>query len=676
MLNYDIVKYALHLVYLRFIICHYITRMEIAVYCLTSAVLVYYMLMSNVPILVKIFFGMTAIIIVGLRYLHKTVGWLFYPEFGSKNPFAVDSRIPRKPYEMDHRKRDAIIKQSFTVGKVQGESFDAIVVGSGIGGLTVAAILSKIGKKVLVLEQHDQAGGCCHTFVDKNYEFDVGIHYIGEMDHGRYNRVLVDQLTDGQLEWAPLMNPYDRVTIGLGNSMREYPIYYDLQKFVEELKPLFPTEEHSAIDEYIQLVKEFSQLPKAITGVLKLMPLPLTNFLLKIGCFKKELMKCQETTASVVRRLTSNKDLQTVFTYCWGDYGTEPEKSSFRTQAGLISHFGGTGGFYPIGGASEIALNMIPVIEKSGGQVLVNAKVEKIITSSNGAVKGVQVARKNSEFSLIECPVVVSAAGVMNTSRSLLDQSVVKASPYFSRLQQENCVKAGVGTMSVFLGLNRSGKELNLQRQNTWAFIDENAAMAGTACDYFTQNNAHDAADKNIPLLFISFPSEKDPNWDNHPERRDKSTVAIVTFAQWKWFESWNDQPLKRRGDDYERAKKLIGQQMIDQTCQLYPQIEDCIDYVDIGTPVTNNHYISSTKGEIYGLDHNVDRFGAGANAALRPETDIPGLYMTGQDVLMCGFTGALMGGALTSCAMLKRDIFSDIWNLRKKAYPYSKKNS
>ena len=59
--------------------------------------------------------------------------------------------------------------------------------------------MSKVGKKVLILEQHDQAGGCCHTFIDKGYEFDVGIHYIGEISKGEINRTLVDQITDGQL---------------------------------------------------------------------------------------------------------------------------------------------------------------------------------------------------------------------------------------------------------------------------------------------------------------------------------------------------------------------------------------------------------------------------------------------------------------------------------------------
>ena len=96
------------------------------------------------------------------------------------NPFEKDCRKTRKAYIHDQKERDNVLKQGFAQSKVP-EIVDAIVVGSGIGGLTTAAILAKAGRRVLFLEQHDQAGGCCHTFIDKNYEFDVGIHYIGEM---------------------------------------------------------------------------------------------------------------------------------------------------------------------------------------------------------------------------------------------------------------------------------------------------------------------------------------------------------------------------------------------------------------------------------------------------------------------------------------------------------------
>lgn len=61
----------------------------------------------------------------------------------------------------------------FVASKVP-ENLDAIIIGSGVGGLGLAVLLAKVGKKVLVLEQHDRAGGCCHTFTEKGFEFDVG----------------------------------------------------------------------------------------------------------------------------------------------------------------------------------------------------------------------------------------------------------------------------------------------------------------------------------------------------------------------------------------------------------------------------------------------------------------------------------------------------------------------
>lgn len=71
-------------------------------------------------------------------------------------------------------------------------------------GLSTAALLSKAGMKVLVLEKHYKCGGACHTFKEQGYEFDVGIHYVGNFIRPTLSRTLLEQITDGQIRWAQL----------------------------------------------------------------------------------------------------------------------------------------------------------------------------------------------------------------------------------------------------------------------------------------------------------------------------------------------------------------------------------------------------------------------------------------------------------------------------------------
>merc|ERR1712109_420185 len=200
-----------------------------------------------------------------------------------ENPFAKDTSRPREPYVIDQKKRDAVTKQSFSPSKVP-QNVDAIVVGSGIGGMTTAVLMAKVGKKVLVLEQHDQAGGCCHTFIDKGYEFDVGIHYIGEMGHQTLNKTLLDQICEGQVEWAPLDDDFDVVHIGYGADARTYPVATGTQAWKSLLKKQFP-DETAAVDKYFDLLTASSKT-STIHGVMKMVPLWLVKIILMSGILK------------------------------------------------------------------------------------------------------------------------------------------------------------------------------------------------------------------------------------------------------------------------------------------------------------------------------------------------------------------------------------------------------
>ena len=125
------------------------------------------------------------------------------------------------------------------------ENYDTIVIGSGIGGLTTAAFLSKEGQKVLVLERHYTAGGFTHVFKRKGYEWDVGIHYIGEVQRPNSAiRRIFDYITDGKLQWADMGRVYDRIIIG----EKEYELVKGIENFKEQLAQYLP-EEEKAIDE-------------------------------------------------------------------------------------------------------------------------------------------------------------------------------------------------------------------------------------------------------------------------------------------------------------------------------------------------------------------------------------------------------------------------------------------
>ena len=107
--------------------------------------------------------------------------------------------------------------------------YDTIIIGSGMGGLATAAILAKEGQKVLVLERHYTAGGFTHVFKRKGYEWDVGIHYIGEVQKNeKMIKKLFDYVTDGKLQWADMGDIYDRIFIG--------DKVYDLVKGVKNFK--------------------------------------------------------------------------------------------------------------------------------------------------------------------------------------------------------------------------------------------------------------------------------------------------------------------------------------------------------------------------------------------------------------------------------------------------------
>jgi all-trans-retinol 13,14-reductase len=529
------------------------------------------------------------------------------------------------------------VGHSYRQHELDNEPFDAIVVGSGIGGLSVAAILAKHNKRVLVLEQHYVVGGFTHMFKRKDYEWDVGLHYVGDVHiEGTPINNIFNYISNGQLKWTAMPDVYDKAVFG----NKTYEFVRGRENLKAQLKTYFPSNKTSkAIDAYFQLLDEVKELhsgyyiEKALPPIIAGLAAPL---------MRKSLLKYSDrSTLAVLQELTDNQKLIGLLTAQYGDYGLPPSKSSFYMHAMLANHYM-EGAAYPVGGSGSIARHILPVIEASGGVVLSNAKVNSILVENDKAV-GV----KMEDGKTINAGIVISDTGVINTFSSLLPTEVAKKHSLLDELKGVTPAAAHVG---LYVGFKQSAEELGLPKNNYWLFPDD--------YDHDKLQAGFSSVGDSLPVAYVSFPSSKDTDWGNRYP--NKSTVEVITLVPYQWFEEWENTDWKKRGDTYEALKEKLAQQLLEELYRVQPQLRGKVDYYEVSTPLSTSRFMNHSKGEIYGLAHTPERF---RQQFLKAYTPIDNLFLTGQDIVIASIGGGLMGGVLAASAILKKNMLNHIRN-------------
>jgi all-trans-retinol 13,14-reductase len=517
------------------------------------------------------------------------------------------------------------------------DHYDVIFIGTGLGCLTAAFFLAKKGKKVLLLEKHYTPGGFTHTFTRNDYEWDVGVHYVGEMNRpNSMMRRIFDHITEDRLQWADMGEVYDNIVI----EDRKYPFRKGTKNFTEDLKARFPDpKDQEAIDKYMSAVFECTRSAASFFAE-KALPSMMSRF---TGPFMRSgyLKYAKRTTLEVMQEITDNKELIAVLTGQYGDYGMPPGTSSFAIHATVARHYL-AGGSYPIGGSAAIFDSIAPSLNEAGAQILVSAAVEQIIIEK-GTAKGVRM----SDGREIRSDIVVSGAGVHNTFLHLIPGDVLLKVPFRKTLTQ---LKPSFGHLSLYIGFKESSDALNLPKANYW---------------YYPLGNDHDAAvakyledpiRQPFPVVYMSFPSAKDPAFETRYP--GKSTVELISMIPYSIFAKWEGSRWKKRGEEYDAIKEQLAQKLLDALYQLEPGLKGKVDYYELSTPLSTKNFSNYRNGEIYGLDHTPFRF---EQRFLKPSTPIDKLYLTGQDIVSVGIGGALMSGVLTASSILKTNLITSL---------------
>ena len=465
--------------------------------------------------------------------------------------------------------------------------FDAIVIGSGIGGLVTATQLAAKGAKVLVLERYLIPGGSAGYFEREGYRFDVGASMIfGFGDKGTTNlltRAL--QAVNVSLETIP-----DPVQIHYhlpdGLNLR---VHRNYEKFLQELIEIFPQERHGIRQFYDECWEVFNCL-----NAMELLSLEEPRYLTRVffqhpGACLGLVKYLPQNAGEVARKYIKDPILLKfidIECYCWS---VVPADMTPMINAGMVfsdRHYGGIN--YPKGGVGQIALKLVEGLEKAGSQIHYQARVTKIITE-NGKAVGVKLATGE----VYRAKRIISNATRWDTFEKLLPREEM---PVAEKKWQKRYQKSP-SFLSLHLGVEASVLPL------------------GTECHHIV---LEDWNQMETPegTIFISIPTLLDP--DLAPEG-----YHIMHVFTPSWVEDWQGMSPHQ----YEEKKEEAAGRIIERLETIFPGLDAGLDYMEVGTPRTHRRYLGRVDGS-YGPIPRRKLMGLLGMPFNR--TSIPGLYCVG----------------------------------------------
>lgn len=499
--------------------------------------------------------------------------------------------------------------------------YEVIVIGSGMGGMTTATALSRFDHKVLLLEQAQNIGGLTHSFSRNGFTWDVGLHYCGTFGPDQSAGKILDWLSGGAIEFRSIGTVYDTLHFPDGFKI---PVGRPAAAYKMELKDRFP--KHAAeIDAYFEALLSAEEAGHMV-GAERAMPEPFRS--VHHWWNKRKIQSwCRRTTGEIIAELITDPKLASVLSAQWGTYGGKPKEASFAVHATIMGHYL-EGAGYPVGGAASIAKGLVPVIESAGGSARAGTPVSEILLEDGRAV-GVRTS-SGEEF---RAPAIVSAIGAGETVKQLLPEEIRQG----EWAREIATFKPSICHFDLFLGFEGDIAQHGATRSNHWFYEswETNDAIWATPDD------------EPIPMAFVSFPSLKDPTHDPGPANR--CTGEMLAWADWSSVARFAEGGAEEHPEEWKAFKDRVEMKMMRYFEEKFPALAPLVVYRELGTPLATALFTRHEKGGFYGVETTPRRM---LTEALNVRTPVPGLFLTGQDVMTPGIAGALAGGMLGAAAI------------------------
>jgi carotene isomerase len=497
---------------------------------------------------------------------------------------------------------------------------DVIVIGSGIGGLTAAALLSRYGKRVIVCESHNIAGGAAHSFTRRGFTFDSGpSFYCGLSNPNSYNplRQVLDVLGESiqSISYDPLGHyHFPEGTFAVHSSIEQYLETVaqitpqgasELRRFIQRLLPLYEALQGIPT---LALRADWQLIPtllKYIPSLLKMLP--------HLGTIQSSVGQVMDRDVQDpwVRRLI---DLECFLLSGLKAHGTIAPEVAF--MLGERSHIGVD---YPIGGSGAIVDALVRGLKRWGGELRLGTHVEQILVESS-KVAGVRLRNGKT----LKAPVVISNASIWDTYNTLLQAQ----------------------------DLPRSYRQASLKTPAVDSFMHLHLGIKAKGLEHLTGHHVvvHDShRDITEPgnTCMISIPSV----WDATLAPSDHHVVHAYTLEP---YSNW------QRDDGYEEKKKAQSQSLYNALERIIPDIRQRVVIELIGTPLTHADYLRRYQGT-YG-----PAIAAGQGMFPGATTPISGLYRVGDSTMPgIGVPAVAASGILCANTLVSPQQISGILNLK-----------